>query len=694
MNNNFGRATRFGISAASAITSIGFSAAKYGTNIGFGIARGVTSTFANGVGTLIDYAVFGGDNGTGNVIGSAVTNVFNLAETMALAPILLGESVTSTSLVAASGSLDVLASLFETDDASFSLASFVQLVRREWNSPVLEEHLPPERYSVAAVARALVAWAAIQSVTHEYQESIWHTSLRELSEEVLSASQQADTISPSAPLTPKSSQIHVTQDTLLPDNGGQILMADIGENKAAGTGTSQGSTPHSESRVDLLMTLRRFSKMVLAGYGGPSLIFFGVPLSPQSTSTAGNSERSADPESSSKSNEETLFANVMHAAQADRGRSQSSTAVQDNKKFSWWNVLLGKHDQEIFESFAFTPADSATITPQATATVGSGSSMPRYWILTDHARRQVVVVLRGTMSINELAVDLTCDPEPFSPVSSSRMEDWSPEEDVPGFLSAGAQETSSQTPEGFQVHSGIKRLAYTMGSKGGPLHMAVRGALRRNDGYELVLCGHSLGAGVAAMLALMWADPNTCLTVRSSGLPSDRRTSAFLFAPPCLTSLGLSTLCTSLITSLVYSHDVVSRLSLGSVRDLTRAAMWLCAGKNDETPLAISTRALKLNSRFRGNVDEESEINWFLSLRKTLEANMGMAHLYPPGRVLWAVRRKDLSQDDQNSSHDQEGLRLFEVTAVDKVFSQIVFSRDMLGSHMPHQYDRIIHELV
>jgi hypothetical protein len=31
-----------------------------------------------------------------------------------------------------------------------------------------------------------------------------------------------------------------------------------------------------------------------------------------------------------------------------------------------------------------------------------------------------------------------------------------------------------------------------------------------------------------------------------------------------------------MIVSFVYSHDVISRLSLGSVRDIKNAAMWLC----------------------------------------------------------------------------------------------------------------------
>lgn len=132
----------------------------------------------------------------------------------------------------------------------------------------------------------------------------------------------------------------------------------------------------------------------------------------------------------------------------------------------------------------------------------------------------------------------------------------------------------------------------------------------------LVICGHSLGAGVAALLALvgelelspiavvhcfhsqMWADPQTCLTHRASGLPIGRHVSAYCYAPPCLTSARLSRLAakSNLVTSFVYSHDIVSRLSLGAVRDMRRAAAWLCEaekGKRGDGYGAVTGRALR-----------------------------------------------------------------------------------------------------
>jgi hypothetical protein len=74
-------------------------------------------------------------------------------------------------------------------------------------------------------------------------------------------------------------------------------------------------------------------------------------------------------------------------------------------------------------------------------------------------------------------------------------------------------------------------------------------------------------------------------------------------------------------------------------------------------------------------------------MRKTLEANMQSTNMYPPGRVFWAMRDGDLHPAHRLHFHEagldaarkrEDKLRLFEVLDVEKVFSQIVFARDML----------------
>ncbi|OBZ71967.1 hypothetical protein A0H81_08119 [Grifola frondosa] len=744
---------RFSLDVASTATTLGFSAAKACTKFGFSVTREIASTAVGLTGTVVDHALFGGSIGAGPLLGGAVSTAISAVEFLALTPILLGESLTSTSLVAAHSSLSALTTIFPgSDEASFSLASFVGLVRREWNEPVEREGLPEERYGFAKILKALIGWATLQGVTSEWQEQCWFKHMREIhvNDEMEASAEMKDAGILGKDSQSLDSRVHITTDVIYPSHSGQIVTADIGEAPTAAPSAPPYRTSHFPTSLssqqsqkllyngELKYTLRRLSKMVLAGYGGASLLFFGKL----------------------RSVEEAKLTHAVDASESEAAASAQgcSAANVDNSPgpgkstYSWWEVLMGKHDHQIFLDSANLHADTTSRAPPPTALVGNENLMPRFWVLTDHSRREVVLVIRGTMSLNEIAVDLTCDPAPFELVlagtrhskSRSRSQpqphvdlatDESQDhlwddgfmdelESIPGSFpmdistpytlnaTEHSQPASSSAPPHARkpsddvthlVHGGMLKMARAMGAPGKPVHVAVRDALRRNKGYSLVLCGHSLGAGVAGLLALMWASPETRLTHRASGLPSNRSVSAFLFAPPCLVSPQLGALAagSGLITSFVYAHDVVSRLSLGSVRDLTRAAAWLCAaeGKGKDTEgegySTVTRRALKWKAGMRNTQYED----WFLATRTTLEANMHMTQLFPPGRVFWALRDGDLHpshrlREEEKTKRGSEKVRLFEVLDVERVFGQIVFARDMLSSHMPHQYDRVLHELL
>lgn len=94
------------------------------------------------------------------------------------------------------------------------------------------------------------------------------------------------------------------------------------------------------------------------------------------------------------------------------------------------------------------------------------------------------------MSLNELAVDLTCEPVEFEPASSTFADDRSSDTKVPfpesgwchsrgrsSFLSSTAQ-----CPR-YHVHGGMLRMARVMGEIGKPVHLAVMDALSRNPDY-------------------------------------------------------------------------------------------------------------------------------------------------------------------------------------------------------------------
>lgn len=188
--------------------------------------------------------------GAGLILATSITSSLNLIEQLALLPLDIGQAVASTSLTLASSSIDVLTSMFGTNEASFSLAEFVTLVRREWNDPVLKDRLPADKdkYGVISVGKALIAWAALQCATRGWHEDRWRANMREIGNE-----EWTEVTPPPPPpkdmndeerrgfynsfsyrlrnasIISRSSRVTVREDLMLPGQGGQIISAEIGE---------------------------------------------------------------------------------------------------------------------------------------------------------------------------------------------------------------------------------------------------------------------------------------------------------------------------------------------------------------------------------------------------------------------------------------------------------------------------------
>lgn len=358
---------------------------------------------------MFDHTVFG-INVTAPVIEGAVTTAINFAEAITLAPIFLGEYISSASLRAAHGSIDILSVIFSgSTEASFSLVSFIQLVKREWDNPAAPNGcISQKRYGITEVGKAVIAWVALQGITQEWHEKEWSSYLREIEVHDLFSGPQLKRV---------PSRIRVTSDVIFPGNRGQLISADIGEAPAGTHSRTRSLSVLSvsfsamsclkrkekedptvrpkKSIDDIKADLRRFSKMVLAGYGGASLLFFGV--SPWLTSSP--SQVRAPTSKNQKEAEEAQLESAINAAEAEAEGDFSYPTTSENLEFSWWDILMGKHDKEIFErSFhghvPNTPDVQARV--RATAVIGIERQMPRFWVLTDHDRRQVVLVLRGS----------------------------------------------------------------------------------------------------------------------------------------------------------------------------------------------------------------------------------------------------------------------------------------------------------
>lgn len=71
----------------------------------------------------------------------------------------------------------------------------------------------------------------------------------------------------------------------------------------------------------------------------------------------------------------------------------------------------------------------------------------------------------------------------------------------------------------------------------------------------------------------------------------------------------------------MYSFDVVSRLSLGSIRDLNKAAFWLCEGQGEESAVSLLRRALQGKLGFGGALEDTEDEKKWVSLTDTEQAS-------------------------------------------------------------------------
>ncbi len=145
-----------------------------------------------------------------------------------------------------------------------------------------------------------------------------------------------------------------------------------------------------------------------------------------------------------------------------------------------------------------------------------------YYVCKDEASKKLVVAVRGTLSIGDTLTDLDaqvtflpCAPQYYAHKGIAACAEWL------------YKELTGQGP--FDVNNWLKH--------------------HKQEGYSLLICGHSLGAGVAAILSVYMVRQHPDVQ-------------AISYAPPLCMDPRLAHKMRPAITSIVYKHDIISRLSL------------------------------------------------------------------------------------------------------------------------------------
>ncbi|KAH0511854.1 Sn1-specific diacylglycerol lipase beta [Microtus ochrogaster] len=192
-------------------------------------------------------------------------------------------------------------------------------------------------------------------------------------------------------------------------------------------------------------------------------------------------------------------------------------------------------------------------------------------VVLDHRKEAVVVAVRGTMSLQSPHMP------PSPAVQLHRLTLLCPHsQDVLTDLSAESENIELEAElQDCVAHKGIAQAAryiYRRLVNDGILSQAFSVAPE----YRLVLVGHSLGAGAAALLAIMLR----------KAYPQVR---AYAFSPPRgLLSKSLYEHSKDFIVSLILGMDVIPRLSVTNMEDLKRRILRVIANCNKPKVSALS----------------------------------------------------------------------------------------------------------
>lgn len=329
-----------------------------------------------------------------------------------------------------------------------------------------------------------------------------------------------------------------------------------------------------------------------------------------------------------------------------------------------------------------------------------------HFVSLDHESKAVVLTCRGTLGFEDVLTDMTCDYDDLVVRGKS-----------------------------YKVHKGIHASALRLLSGNGCRVIAtLAAALEEFPDYGLVMCGHSLGGGVTALLAAMISEPGTTdssfvtapdyshtqllLTSSDTGtetaptspirLPAGRPIHVYAYGPPATMSPSLRLTTRGLITTIINGQDLVPYLSLGVLHDLQAVAL---AFKNDNTGAKGEVRARVWSGLTSGLSDRwyagrpvtrlsEEDDQWAYSALKALRASMLSAKLMPPGEVFCVETMPVLQRNafthgpGDESAHGLKSLGrpatravLKYVRDVGKRFGELRFGGSMLLDHSPARYE-------
>lgn len=300
------------------------------------------------------------------------------------------------------------------------------------------------------------------------------------------------------------------------------------------------------------------------------------------------------------------------------------------------------------------------------------STAKPYAIFLDHDKESIVIAIRGTLSLEDCITDVLADPVELVEAGERWGFDGRNRWTHMGFLKAAARIRNDL--------ENSKILQYLLGQTDTASAVSMNDPLKQDinySHYQLVLCGHSLGAATACVLSLLLHSQYPRLKCFAYGTPAsvfDARTAVD---------------CSSFVTTVVLGSDMVSRLnihSLSTLREEVLDSIGRCKVNKMVIMQAIfrdfDVRSFMYEkgeepaSEFKNNV-----IRFTDQVNKRMADSVQLVKLQLPGRIIHLEK--------SSAENCCLCLNYYNYTAVEttnREFSEILISPTMGIEHFPDRY--------
>ncbi|KAI8897477.1 Alpha/Beta hydrolase protein [Globomyces pollinis-pini] len=280
--------------------------------------------------------------------------------------------------------------------------------------------------------------------------------------------------------------------------------------------------------------------------------------------------------------------------------------------------------------------------------------VPAFCVSMDHEKKAVVLAFRGTISAKDTIVDLYCEAMHLSLSGSDEL---------------------------YYLHGGMLKVVTDVSNPDNKLgvYHKVKQALEDFPEYSLVITGHSLGAGLASILGMAWADPVTCQLKPDIGFrPCEVK--VYAFACPSIMETKLALQGVNLITTVAMGWDWLARISYDSVIEIRDAIVRLKSLSLDE-PTLIS-ELLSTETPTDDRLADFYRVRREISLNHLPDQSTSFK-LHPPGRIIWLYF----------SQTDLDRFTFYDVYNRANVFGEILFDDNSLNDHYPTRYDQVLESM-